>query len=195
MNEWFFSGNLPWFSVPALIATILFLIRIGFMLVGDVGDADLGDGDAGDFGDGDAAHDPSDAAFKVLSIQVISAFLMGFGWGGFATLRSGLSNSVLVAIVVGVVFGVAMAWFLMVGLKAVYSLQSSGNVSMAQAVGTQGTVYLRVPPRGEGAGSVQVVIDGRQRIYNARTEGEEIPRGASVKITKSEGGALTVVRA
>src|SRR5690606_2986536 len=61
-----------WFTAPALLGTAVFAIKLLFMLVGAGGDIDI---------DIDLDHgDPTDA-FKVLSIQSVAAFLMGFGWG------------------------------------------------------------------------------------------------------------------
>ncbi len=191
MSDYLFSGALPWFTIPALIGSGVFVLLITLMLVGGLDiDADV-DLDT----DVDASGDASADSFKVLSIQAISAFLMGFGWGGFAALRTFANDNFAIATVVGFGCGVGVAWLLVLGLKALYALESSGNISVGDAVGLEGEVYVRVPASGEGSGRVRIVIDERQRIYNATTEGEEISRSSRVLVTRVTGNTLTVVRA
>ncbi len=191
MSDYLFNGALPWFTIPALIGTGIFGLFIILMLVGGLDiDADA-DFDADVDADGDASAD----SFKLLSIQSISAFLMGFGWGGFAAYKTFANENFSIALAVGAICGVGIAWLLVLGLKALYQLESSGNVSVKDAVGLEGEVYVRVPAMGEGSGKVRVVIDERQRIYNAVTEGEEISRSSRVVVTHVVGNTLTVVRA
>lgn len=191
MFDLLFEGYAPWFTVPALVGTGVFIIRMILMLAGGFdADMDMGDGDA-DIGDAD--HGDSTAAFHILSIHSLAAFGMGFGWGGFAAMRTlpgGLSLAILVALGIGVAF----VWIQMLLLKAVYDLQSSGNVRLSDAVGLEGDVYLRVPARGEGVGRVRLVVSERLRIFNAVTEGEELPRSTRVRVAKVTGNTLVVAR-
>ncbi len=192
--DYLLGQDVIFFTVPALVGTLFFAIRlalsaIGGDMVGDDGGGamDLGDFDAGMDGlDGigdldDAAHADSTAVFKFLSIQAIIAFAMGFGWGGFGAVRS-LNLGAVEASVVGIGFGIAFVWLLTWLLKLVYSLQSSGNVSIRQALGREASVYVAIPEG--GSGQVSVVIDDRQRRYNARSAAGPIPRGQKVRITQ-----------
>src|SRR5262245_46747336 len=86
MLDLFFSNHAAWFSIPALIGTAFFALRLLLMSVGlhhDVG-MDVGHGDVHA---GDVHHGDSSEAFKVFSIQSIAAFAMGFGWGGLGAFR------------------------------------------------------------------------------------------------------------
>jgi hypothetical protein len=182
------ANGAGWFTVAAAVGTIFFLGRLVLMFVG---------GDAGmdvDF-DGDVPHgDPGDA-FKVLSIQSIAAFMMGFGWGGLAGIN-GFGWTWIGSMGFGIVMGAAMVWVLGLLLKAVHDLQSSGNVRIEQAVGVEGQVYANVPANGEGRGQVQLVVGGRQRIYNAISEGEAIASQSRVRVVRvNEDRSLTVTRA
>ena len=47
-----------------------------------------------------------------------------------------------------------------------------------------GTVYVRVPARGEGRGQVRVVVNGRQRIFNAISEGGAVESKTHVRVTR-----------
>lgn len=206
MMELLFGDNMGWFSTPAILGSLFFLFRLALMLIGgDLSDADAhgdvhvggghGDASGGDAGDGidHGDHPDSSEAFKLLSIQSIAAFMMGFGWGGFAAFRSNSDWGLGVALVAGLVCGGAMVWLLGVLLKGVYDLQSSGNISISSTIGHQGSVYVTVPAAGKGRGRVRLVIDDRQRIYSAVTDGEELARNTEVRVVRvNEDNTLTV---
>lgn len=190
MHELFFSGNAGWFTVPAIVGTVFFVARLAMMLIG------VGDGHGmidADHGGGE--HADSDHAFKVLSIQGIAAFMMGFGWGGLGGLKgSGWSWSI--SLLCAIAAGVAFCWLLGLLLKAVHDLQSSGNIAIESALGVEGSVYARVPAHRQGSGQVKVVIDNRQRIYNAVSDGEALDSNTSVRVTDvNADNTLTVSRA
>jgi hypothetical protein len=184
MMDLFFGDNAGWFSVAAIIGTGFFIVRVILLMVGHHGMPT-------DLDTGDVHTDPADA-FKALSIQTITAFLMGFGWAALGAYRGsdlhwGLSAAI------GVVGGVVMVWFLALLLKAVYDLQSSGNIDLKNAIGSEADVYLTVPGRGSGRGQIRVIVQDRQRIINAVTDGEAIPTSSRVRITRvNEDNTLTV---
>lgn len=187
MMDLLFGPVAIWFGVPALVGTAFFALRTTLMLVGGAMDADAGGIDAdldaggGDSGGGAGDIDDSTAAFKVLSLQAISAFLMGFGWGGLGAYR-GSGWSPTVAVIVGLVTGVGMMWLLGSMLRMLFRLQSSGNLPIYQALEAEGSVYAQIPAAGEGKGEVRVVIGDRERYYRAITAGSAIPTGAKVRV-------------
>ena len=169
------TGEAIWFGVPALVGTLLFVIRMVLMLVGHAGDVDhevsTQDG-----------HD-ADGAFKALSLQTFMAFAMGFGWGGVLgmyTLHWDFGKS----LGLGVACGVGMVWLLALMLKGMMELQSSGNVRLEQAVGAEADVYVQVPAKGQGTGQVKVVLKDRMRIVNAQSEGEAAPTSTRVRVVR-----------
>lgn len=193
MLDLFLNGNAAWFGVPALVGTGVFALRLVLMFLGHTG-LDMGhDGVLEAHTDvGDAHHGDSTDAFKVLSLQSIAAFAMGFGWGGLGVLRGTDWNPAL-AVPVAVASGVAMVYLLAILLKAVYDMQSSGNIRIDDAVGTDGTVYVGVPEAGQGSGQVQVVVNGRQRIYNAVTDGSALASNTRVRVVAAnDDNSLTV---
>ncbi|MHC4902248.1 MAG: hypothetical protein ACYTGD_11375 [Planctomycetota bacterium] len=178
------------FTVPALLGTAVFLIRLGLMtIVGldhDVDvphDVDIPHDVAVDMqGDVDLGHDvesgDSTEAFKLLSIQSVAAFLMGFGWGGVGGLL-GFEWSFPMSLLLGVGFGLVLVWLLGILMKAMYDLQSSGNVRVEDAVGAEGQVYA--------------IISDRARIYNAVSDGDAIKTGSRVRVVRvNEDRTLTV---
>ncbi len=194
MMDILFNDKAAWFAVPALVGTILFLIRLVMLLVGGAHIGDLHAGEIHVGSAGDHHGDPGEA-FKALSLQSIVAFLMGFGWAGFGAFR-GSQLSMMPSIAIGVAGGVGMVWLLGIMLKGMYDLQSSGNVDIHAAVGQEGDVYLTVPPKGEGRGQVRVTLQERQRIWNAITEGEALPTSTRVRVTRvNDDNTLTVSQA
>lgn len=197
------GGNAGLFGVPALVGTLFFLVRIGLMLFGGVNDLhhdfvlDTSGGDAasGDAGGDAADHTDSGAAFKILSIQAIAAFLMGFGWGGLSAVR-GFGMPVFVGVGVGLATGSGMMWMLGKMLTFIARMQSSGTLTMETALYEEGSVYVTVPAQRAGRGSVRVVVDERMQYYPAVTDGEALVTGALVRVTGvNEDHTLTVERA
>jgi hypothetical protein len=191
MIETLFSGEALWFSVPAVFGTGMFVLRLLMMLIG----GDGGDGAVDmDFETGDAhlgGHDPG-GAFEILSVQGVSAFLMGFGWVGVGALL-GADWSPAVAFGAGFLGGLLLVWILGHALGAVRGLESSGNISISEALGATGDVYTRVPPSGEGQGQVRVVLSDRQRIYNAISRGPEFMTHTRVRVVEvNDDNSLTV---
>ena len=180
-----FDQPAVWFSVPAFVGTAVFALRLVLMLIaGDSGEGALEiDADADfDIGDGGEHLDPG-YSFELLSVQAIAAFLMGFGWAGLGGLN-GAGWGVTGSIASGVVGGVAMTWVLAMLLRWMYSLESTGNVSIQMALGVEGEVYANLPARGDGHGQVRIVVDNRQRIYKAVSDGDAIPTGSRIRVTE-----------
>jgi hypothetical protein len=94
MMELLFGGGAALFGVTAVLGTRFFLGRVVPMLSGGLGDALHGgiDVDAGHAAGAVTDHTDSSSAFKVLSLQAIAAFLMGFGWGD-PLMRNGSRGS------------------------------------------------------------------------------------------------------
>ena len=192
-----FQQEALFFTIPAVLGTTVFLIRLGLMSIGGLADGIDGvdvdidvdaDVDLGaDVEGGDSTH-----AFELLSVQSVAAFLMGFGWGGVGGLI-GFDWSFPMSVLTGAVFGAGMVWLLGMLMKAMYDLSSSGNVNIQDAVGAQGTVYTNVPAKGDGRGQVRVVVNLRARIYNAVSDGDAIVTSSSVRIVRvNEDHTLTV---
>ncbi|MCC6320777.1 MAG: NfeD family protein [Phycisphaerales bacterium] len=179
-----FESPAIWFTVPALVGTGLFGLKLLLMLMGSSLDTDFGDAHGADFS-GDH-HSAADAGFKLLSIQGVLAFLMGFGWAGLAAL-SGTKWSMPLISGVAVAGGLAMMYFMAILMASVFKLQASGNIAIEAAVGAEGMVYVTIPAGSKGQGQVSLVVDDRQRIYSAVSEGEELPRNARIRVVGVSG--------
>ena len=139
-----FSSARGIFCALAWVATLLSLGMMGIAFFADFG----GDGDAdvpADAADGDTGH---------FSLRAIVGFLLGFGWGGYVAVQSGLGTAG--GIVVGLVLGIILFFIVAAIMRFIYSLKTDGSLNYASLVGMTGTVYVTIPPNGEPGGQVQV---------------------------------------
>jgi hypothetical protein len=182
MLDLMFQDGAVWFTVPALIGTAVFALRLVLMLVGLAGhdlaidlhaDASL-----------DAHHGDPSEAFKVLSIQSIAAFLMGFGWGGLGAY-AGSEMGPLKSAIVGIAVGAGMMWLLAQLFRFLYRMQASGNITIDAVVGRDAAVYLSIPAKGGGRGQIRIALEDRERFYDAISDGDEIPTGARARIVRA----------
>ena len=177
MLDLLLTGGAQWFAGVAFIATLLFGVTVLLMFVGGDGGVDAGADLDLDVPDGSGSDTSS---FKILSFQGVIGFGMGWGWGGLVALRS-MGWSWNAAAVFGIAIGVIFLRMLWVGFRLVYSLNGSGNVRRAEAVGHTGTVTVAIPP--SGSGRVRVVIRNRQREYRASAGGRAVAPQAAVRVT------------
>lgn len=179
MEQLFFGDFAPWFAVPALVGTGFFLVRTVMMFVTGA-EMDLHVEDGAGF---DLDHGDTEGSFKVLSLQAISAFMMGFGWGGLGAYR-GWGLPALMSVPIGFAFGAGMMWILAKMFGWITRMQTSGNINLASALLREGTVYTQIPARGTGKGVVKVVVDEHLRYYNAVSDGDPIDTHSKVRVTE-----------
>lgn len=148
-------------------------------------------GDGHDAGDGFDDHDSS-WFFGVLSFRTLIAALTFFGLAGLAGGKSGWdpNTTLVVAVLCGAIALYGVYW-LGVGLSR---LQADATVQVQGAIGSHGTVYLRVPAGRSGVGKVHISQQSRTMEYEAVTEGRELPVGASVEVVAVAGSEVVVVR-
>jgi membrane protein implicated in regulation of membrane protease activity len=133
----------------------------------------------------------SDVSFHFVSIQGLTAFLMMFGWVGLAMLRDSLLPG-WIAVLSGTAAGFLTVWILAQIFRFVASLQSDGTIRVQRALGSGGTVYLRIPA--DGSGQVQVEVDGRLRTFDAvSAKKEEIKTGEQITVVWVQDNGVLVV--
>lgn len=196
-----FSQVLACMAIPA---TLILLVQTILMLIGLSGDSDAdfdagaADGDSGDgifghdFTDGDS--DPSGFdGLRIFSVRGIIAFFVVFGWSGIALDAAGVKPAI--SSLIAVVCGFAMMVIIAVVLRAVMKLENNGNIDNRNALGVSGTVYLKIPPKREGTGKVNVMIQGTYRERDAVTdEDEALPTGSEIVVTSLSGPGTLVVK-
>ena len=117
---------------------------------------------------------------RLFSFRGIVAFFAVYGWGALAISRSG--RPWLLALIVGLILGVAAMFLVAVTMQLFVRLQSDGTVDPNNAVGLAGEVYLSVPPGRQGEGKVNVVIQEKMTECAAVTD-EERTIATGEKIT------------
>lgn len=145
--------------------------------------ADLGGGDADVSGDldGDTGH---------FSVRTIIGFMLGFSWGGFVCIQSGMSTAGSVG--VGVLVGLFMFLLIAQLMRFIYGLRSDGSLDYKTLVGMKGTVYVTVPPHGEPGGQVQVAHPSQLVTMQAIQYGDH-PLPAQTRIIVTEANTLQLV--
>jgi hypothetical protein len=131
--------------------------------------------------DADVDHPGSSWLFQVLSFRTIVAAVTFFGLGGAWSASSG--HEAAVSLLVALASGFAAMYAMYRLMRAIYNLQSSGNVDIRNAVGQPAKIYIPVPPSGAGKGKVQVTLQGRTMEYEAVSgEAETLPTGETVVV-------------
>lgn len=197
MVEWWNALSITgqFLAMIAIPATVILVIQTVMLIIGAAGHgdadthADSADADHNDVTfhtDHYDTHDQNDhidhdGSFRLFTVRGIVSFLCVFGWTGLLFLRLGLdaAPSVLMALIpgVGIMFLVAYA------LRAIYKMQSSGNMEIEKSIGTVATVYMNIPPIRSGQGKVNALVSGRYGEFDAITDEEEtIHTGEEVEI-------------
>jgi membrane protein implicated in regulation of membrane protease activity len=195
------------FFISAILGGAIFVVRLILFFIGmghhDV-DADTGfEGDVGHMGE--AGHDVGDAhgdlhghtaetesSFKFISLQSITAFFMMFGLVGLALSRQSKWPATL-SVFGAVAAGFFSVWVMGKLLSAMARLQSEGTLDIRNAIGQEGTVYLRIPATGKGV--IQITVQDSLRELTAVSQDKtEIKTGERVVVEDVTGGNILVVR-
>jgi hypothetical protein len=172
-------SNLSWIEIiylaSALIGGTLFILRTILVFTG-IG-ADHDHAGAEDFGDPD--HGGMNFTFNLLSLQGLTAFFTMFGLVGLTLYRSEVH--VLLTILGGTAAGLFTVFIISLLFSQVGRFTSEGTLDIKNAVGVNGTVYLRIPAG--GTGQIQVPVQGGLRVLDAVAPGNELlPTGTKIRV-------------
>jgi hypothetical protein len=152
----------------------------------------LGSHDAGHgFGHADASHDGHDGHdaghegtsawyLGLLTFRTVTSALIFFGLAGLAATAAEMHP--VVALLVALAAGGGALYLVAFLMRTLYRLKADGTVRLERAVGTAGTVYLRVPGHHAGAGKVTLTLQNRTVEVQALTGWDELPTGARVVV-------------
>jgi len=162
-------------------------------------DADAGLAEGGVGHDGTYAHFEQGAetdaaetavAFKLLSIRSIITFFTLFTWGNALYLDRG--ESMAASMAYSTLWGgagmisIALIFYLM------RRLSETGTLDLATCVGSEGTVYVDIPPG--GVGQVRTTVSGVISYVKARVAGgAELKSGRVVRILRCLGQTMIEV--
>lgn len=149
------------FYLIAMFATILFVIKLVlFTIAGS--DSEV----MADFN----TETDTDASFSFLSIQSILAFLMGFGWMGYAALKQ-FGLNIIISVILALIVGAIFMWVNTFLMFKVRSLESSVNKDKKSAIGNTGKAYTHFDKRGYG--KIEVEISGQLTVVNAFNDSDK----------------------
>ena len=175
------------FALIALPSTLLIIIQTILMLIGIGGDSGA-DADV----DIDDGIEVPDDGLAIFSVRGVTSMLCITGWVAVALLETSLPQGVSIAIAIacGVATLIGMAYL----MRAVYRLQSSGNIDVENCVGKIGEVYIPIPSTGNGSGKINLTVQEKFSEFTAiTTSGEQLKTGAFVRVVAvSESGVLVV---
>ncbi|MBP3847102.1 hypothetical protein J6I39_05065 [bacterium] len=166
----------------AWFATIFFVIKLAIFWFFGGTDTEV----SADFN----TETDTDGTFHFISLQTILAFLMGFGWMGYAAASSfdmSIIASLGCAFGAGIVFMLGTAWL----MAQVKKLEKTVKKDKTTAVDKICKAYTDFAPKGQGR--VEVEIDGQLTVTEAinNTE-EEIKSFDAVKVIKVENELLYI---
>ena len=150
------------------------------------------DTDVSDTSDHDISSPHDLADFRLLSVQSIIAFLCIFGWSGIAALSCGVPA--WAAILIGAVLGFAAMFLVAKIIQWSSKLTQNGNFNIKNLLGENGTVYIPIPPKGEGTGKINISCGERFLELDAVTEEDKmLATGSSVRVVDIIAGSTLVV--
>ncbi len=162
----------------ALGATLLLCELIAGMLgFGHEHDTDVG-GDHDTDTDNTEGH--GNSLFGMLSVRTVTAAVLFFGLGGLTARYYAAEEWQAFGAAAGA--GALALYLVATVMRSLKGLRSDGTVRIDRAVGTTGTVYLRVPGARGGAGKVHLMLQNRTVEYQAVTAGGELATGKPVKV-------------
>ncbi|MCL1918199.1 MAG: hypothetical protein FWG14_07780 [Peptococcaceae bacterium] len=185
-------------AIPAtlilLLQTLLTLIGWGH-LEADVNPSDVSglgldvemETDMGHPGDG--AHVGDFSALRLFSLQGIVALLSVFGWASLILYHA--FGSLLLAVPIGCVMGFLAMYGVAKLVWAARRLTSSGNISLKNALGVTGQVYIPIAPGQQG--KVNLVVQERFIEADAISDAtKNLPSGTVVRVMDVRAGVLVV---
>ncbi len=194
----------------AIPSTLVLILQMILSMMGGFGDAgvDVSDTSGLDLsGDldvdldmdadvsGDAVADggnPADfGSLKFLTLQTVVTFLTVFGWVSIVCISAKLP--IWASMLIGTAAGLTMMFVVAKIVQVSAKLAEDGTMNLKNAIGETATVYLTVPPKGEGEGKVTMQLQGRFCEIDAINAGAKpLATGTQVLVTDVLGDALVV---
>jgi len=158
----------------AFPSSLFFLvILVTTFIAGDI-DGEVGGVDADIEGD-------DGIGFQFFMLKNLVGFFTIFAWSGIASIDVG--NGTLVTVIISSFCGMAM----MVVMASIFhfmgKLSDDGTLSLRNAIGGVGEVYLTIQPKRSGFGKVQINVQGTLRTLQAMTDDDyELKSGSVVRV-------------
>jgi len=185
------------YSVCAVLGCTVLACQFVLTVTGLSGADDLESGHdldrAGDEAPGDIHDHHTNWFFGVVSFRTVTAASAFFGLTGLALQSSGVAPWPTLAVAAGA--GAASMYFVHWMMRSMSLLRAEGTTRVREAMGVHGVVYVRIPARNCGAGKVHVALQGRTVELKAATDGDALPTGTRIVVTKVVGDDAVLVAA
>ena len=140
MTEWYSTLTVLeqvyfWLGIVATVFLIIQIVMLCFTSFG--GDVDLD-------GDGDIDVD-TDSGVSIFTVKSLTAFFAVGSWAGLLTCALIADNLQWVSVIVALVAGAAAFALVVLLMRFIYKMQSSGTFQPEKLVGKRATVYFSLP--------------------------------------------------
>lgn len=176
----------------AVVASVFLIVQIVLMLFsfGGGGDVDF-DGD----GIPDGADFDGDAGISIFTVKGLTAFFSLGAWVGLLCSLLFPENLVWLSFIPAFLSGAAAMVGIAFAMKAMYKLQTSGNLAKENVIGKTATVYVSIQPSRTGRGKVTLTAQGQYMELDAITdEKEKLSVDEKVVIEEFSNGTAVVKR-
>ena len=174
-----------WLGIVATVFLIIQIVMLCFTSYG--GDVDLD-------GDGDIDVD-MDSGVSIFTVKSLTAFFAVGSWAGLLTCALIADNLQWVSAIVALVSGAAAFALVVLLMRFIYKMQSSGTFQPEKLVGRPATVYVSVPEKRSGRGKITLNAQGKFMELDAMTDGERLSVDDPVEIVATENECMLVARA
>lgn len=171
-----------WLGIVATVFLIIQIVMLCFTSYG--GDVDLD-------GDGDIDVD-MDSGVSIFTVKSLTAFFAVGSWAGLLTCALIADNLQWVSVIVALVAGAAAFALVVLLMRFIYKMQSSGTFQPDKLVGKRATVYVSVPEKRSGRGKITMNAQGKFVELDAITDGERLSVDDAVKIVATENECMVV---
>ena len=165
------EGMQTFVTIGLASSLVLFIQMIVILLGGsfDLPDFDLDTGSGGGAG--------------MFSVRGIGAFFTGFGWTGATALD--LGYSLPIALIAATAVGAITLTLFVLMMRWLHSLRSDGTMDYSNALNQIGSVYVPIPPKREGLGQIEVLVQDRMTTVRALTDNDtRIGNRTAVKVVE-----------
>lgn len=165
------EGMRTFVTIGMASSLVLFIQMIVILFGGsfDLPDFDLDTGSGGGAG--------------MFSVRGIGAFFTGFGWTGASALD--LGHSLPIALLSATLVGAVTLTLFVLLMRWLHSLRSDGTMDYSNALNQIGSVYVPIPPRREGLGQIEVLVQDRMTTVRALTDNDtRIGNRTAVKVVE-----------
>lgn len=135
---------------------------------------------------------PSDfTSMRMFTLQTVVTFLTVFSWSDIVMISSGVPA--VISGIIGAVLGFLTMALVAKIVQLSMRLTENGTMDLSNAIGETATVYIPIPPKGQGIGKITLTVQGTFIEAAAASETDEtLKTGENVLVTDLHGDTFIV---